>query len=270
MPVAYADAVKCLGLLTGIDTTDSKSKLSEGKFYTDYTPFLKANGLFGKRIGVYTAGNGVNFKVDTLMDQAIRTLKSQGADIVYVKKIAEPVADSLSLEIMLHEYKDGLNTYFKSLGANAPVKNIAELIEFNKKDSIELKYFDQLYLEMAEKKEGTDSVEYKSALRKLLLESRDKGIDKVMNGYELDAIAAPTGSPAWKTDLVNGDYYQFGTSSPAAQAGYPNITIPMGFIDHLPVGISFFGRAWSEPLLIEIAFGFETATHARRAPQFIK
>lgn len=270
MARTLTDAVKCLGLLTEIDSADSKTLLSKGNSFADYTPFLKKEGLNRKRIGVLTSSNGIHYKVDTLMSKAVELMKSQGAEIIYINQISDPLVDSLSFEIMLNEYKDGLNAYFKSLGANAPVKNISELIEFNKKDSIELNYFDQLYLEMAVKKEGIDSENYQSALKKMLFESRENGIDKVMSENSLDAIVAPTGSPAWKTDLINGDHYQFGTSSPAAIAGYPNITIPMGFIEQLPVGISFFGKAWSEPTLIEIAYGFESATHARRAPQFLK
>ncbi len=153
---------------------------------------------------------------------------------------------------------------------HAPVKSLAELIAFNKSDSIELRYFDQKLLEMAEAKGNLESPEYKEALATMLKGTREDGIDKLMNEHSLDAFMLPTGSPAWKTDLVDGDHYMGGNSSFAAIAGYPNITVPMGFIDELPVGVSFFGRAWSEPVLLEIAYGFEQGTKARKAPKFLK
>ena len=196
-------------------------------------------------------------------------MKSRGAEIIELDKISEESPDSYSFQILLYEYKDGLNKYFTSLGPEAPVKSIEELIAFNKSDPLELKYFNQKYLEMAQEKGDLNSKEYLEALDKMMKGSRDQGIDKVMNEHNLDAIVAPTGSPAWKTDLINGDSFQFGTSSPAAMARYPNINVPMGFINELPVGISFFGRAWSEPVLLEIAYAYETATKHRRAPKFL-
>jgi amidase len=269
MARSVRDAAICLGALVGVDSTDSKTLASEGKYYTDYTQFLKEDGLKGKRIGFYSGYQGVNFKVDALMNQAIDFLKSQGAEIITINEISSGKVDDYSFEIMLYEYKDGLNKYFQSLGANAPVKSLDDLIAFNKTDSIELRYFNQKYLEMAQAKGDLNSPAYLESLAKLLKGSREDGIDKVMNANKLDAIVVPTGSPAWKTDLTNGDSYQLGTSSPAARAGYPNITVPMGFIDALPVGISFFGRAWSEPVLLEIAYAYETGTKHRKAPKFL-
>jgi len=263
------DAAICLGAMTGVDPADKKTLVSKGKTYTDYTQFLKDDGLKGKRIGLYKIPVGINYKVDTLMYQAVELMKSRGAEIIELDKISEESPDSYSFQILLYEYKDGLNKYFTSLGPQAPVKSIEELIAFNKSDPLELKYFNQKYLEMAQEKGDLNSIEYLEALDKMMKGSRDQGIDKVMNEHNLDAIVAPTGSPAWKTDLINGDSFQFGTSSPAAMAGYPNINVPMGFINELPVGISFFGRAWSEPVLLEIAYAYETATKHRRAPKFL-
>lgn len=263
------DAAICLGALTGIDSADSKTLASKGKFYKDYTPFLKKDGLKNKRIGVYKKPMGINYKVDTLMNQAIAFMKNQGAEIFYIDKILKPEVENASFEVMLYEYKDGLNKYFQSLGSGAPIKNIDELIAFNKADSIELKYFNQAYLEMARKKGDLNEKDYRDALALMLRGSRQQGIDSVMDLYKLDAIVAPTGGPAWKTDLINGDHYQIGSSSPAAIAGYPNITVPMGYIGELPVGISFFGRAWSEPVLLEIAYAFEQGTKKRKAPGFL-
>jgi len=262
------DAAICLGALVGVDSADVKTLASKGQFQTDYTKFLNKDGLKGKRIGLYKVPMGINYKVDTLMNRAVSYLKSQGAEIVEIGEIYDRKVDKFSFEIMLYEYKDGLNKYFRSLGPKAPVKSVEELIAFNRADSVELKYFNQSYLEMAQKKGDISSPEYKKALAQMLKGSGEQGIDRVMNEHDLDAIVTPAGAPAWKTDLTNGDSFQVGSTSAAAQAGYPNITVPMGFIDDLPVGISFFGRAWSEPVLIEIAYAYETGTKFRRAPLF--
>lgn len=264
------DAALCLGALVGVDSTDEKTLASKGKSYPDYTQFLKTDGLRGKRIGLFKAPYGVNYKVDTLMNQAVGFLKSNGVEIIEINEITNPKVDKYSLEIMLYEYKDGLNKYFKSLGPNAPVHSVEELIAFNKTDSIELKFFNQSYLETALKKGDLKSKEYIDLLDKLMKGTREDGMDKIMNEYRLDAIIAPTGAPAWKSDLTNGDSFQIGTSSPAAESGYPDITVPMGFIDELPVGISFFGRAWSEPILLEIAYAYEQGTKHRKAPRFLQ
>jgi len=263
------DAAICLGALVGVDSADEKTLASHGKFYRDYTQFLKEDGLKGKRIGLYKGPLGINYKVDTLMYQAVDFLKSQGAEIIEIDEISSDKVGDYSFEVMLYEYKDGLNKYFQSLGPDAPIKSVEELIAFNQSDSIELKYFNQKYLDMAQEKGDLTSEEYKEALAKMMKGSREEGIDRVMNEHDLDAIIAPTGSPAWKTDLINGDSFQLGSSSPAAQAGYPNITVPMGYIDELPVGISFFGRAWSEPILLEIAYAYEIGTKHRKTPKFL-
>jgi amidase len=264
-----SDAATALGAMTGIDPADSKTATSEGKALTDYTPFLKADALKGKRLGWYTSARGTHFKVDTLMQHAVNYLKSQGAEVIEIDNIYSREVGPLSFQVMLYEFKDGLNKYFASLGENAPVKSVEELIEFNKNDSIELRFYDQELVIEAQKKGDLTSKEYLDALEKMNRLVRDEGIDRVMNEHNLDAFIAPTGSPAWKTDLVNGDSYTVSSSSPAAVAGYPNITVPMGYVDGLPVGISFFGRAWSEPLLIEIAYSYEQGTKYRKAPQFL-
>lgn len=261
------DAAICLGVMVGIDNEDSLTRFSEGKFYTDYTQFLKAGALKGKRFGLYKESLGTHFKVDSLMATTVEFLKKQGAEVVEIEKLADPKIEDYSFEVMLYEYKDGLNKYFVSLGPDAPVKNIKELMAFNLRDTIELDYFNQKYLEMADEKGDLGSAEYKTALSSMQKGMREQGIDKVMQEQRLDAIIAPTGAPAWKTDLVNGDSFHVGSSSPAAIAGYPNISVPMGDIEGLPVGISFFGRAWSEPLLIEIAYSFEQATKKRIVPE---
>ncbi|MEQ9414146.1 MAG: amidase [Cyclobacteriaceae bacterium] len=263
------DAAICLGALVGVDPNDSKTQDGNRKEFTDYTQFLKEDGLKGKRIGLYMAPMGRNNKVDKVMHQAIDYIKSQGAEVIEIPKIGVDEVGKWSFEIMLFEYKDGLNKYFKSLGPDAKIKSLEDLIAFNKKDSVELRFYNQRYLEMALEKSGLDSDEYKQTLEKMLRGTREEGIDRVMNDNNLDAIIAPTGGPAWKTDWTNGDSGHIGSSSPAARSGYPNITVPMGFIEGLPVGISFFGRAWSEPLLLEMAYAYEQGTHHRKAPKFL-
>jgi len=262
------DAAICLGAIVGVDSADEKTLASKGQFYTDYTRFLHKDGLKGKRIGLDKTALGINYKVDTLFNSAVAFLKAQGATIVPIGPIDDKKVEGYSNEVMFYEYKDGLNKYFRSLGPNAPVKNVEELIAFNKSDSVELRYFNQKFLELAQLKEELSSEKYKEVLAKMLRGSREEGIDRVMNAGDLDAIIAPTGGPAWKTDLINGDSFQIGTSSAAAQAGYPNITVPMGFVSGLPVGISFFGRAWSEPVLIEMAYAYENGNQYRMAPKF--
>lgn len=263
------DAAIGLAAMIGIDPNDSKTLDSENKTYDDYTQFLNADGLSGKRIGVYTQALGNHYKVDSLFAQAVAFMKSQGAEIIELEQGVDGAAGRHSFQVMLYEYKDGLNNYFASLGPNAPIKSVEELIAFNQTDSIELQHYDQRYLEMAQEKGSLEEEAYQEALSEMMRLSREEGIDKVMNDNQLQAIIAPTGSPAWQTDWVNGDHFQLGSSSPAARAGYPNITVPMGFVDKLPVGISFFGQAWTEPLLLEIAYAFEQGTKHRQAPRFL-
>jgi amidase len=263
------DAAICLGSLTGIDPEDSKTLDSDNKSLTDYTASLKKEGLRGKRIGVIKNSGSFSDRVDALLKQAIADMTALGAEIIEVEAPKSPEFDDASFEVMLFEFKDGLNKYFKGLGSNAPVKNISELIEFNKSDSIELRFFDQKILEMADKKGDLSSPDYKKSLAKMLKATREEGIDKMINSSNLDALIAPTGSPAWKTDLLLGDHFVGGSSSLAAISGYPAITVPMGFIENLPVGITFFSKAWSEPLLIEIAYSYEQGRKHRKAPEYL-
>ena len=268
MARSVEDAVICLGVLVGIDQSDSKTLNIKKPLISDYTPYLNKDGLKGKKIALYTAPMGKNRDVDSLTFKAIRLIKSKGAEIIEIDQISPVEASKNSFQVMLYEYKDGLNKYFSSLGKDSPIKNLSELIEFNQKDSIELRYFNQAYLKMANEKEGLNSKSYKEALSSLKRMSQKEGIDRVMDEYGLDAIISPTGSPAWKTDLINGDSYHIGSSSNAAWSGYPNITVPMGDIHGLPVGLSFFGKAWTEPKLIEIAYSFEQESKSRIIPEF--
>lgn len=263
------DVAISLGAMVGIDSTDSKTVAAAGKYLNDYTPSLKADGLRGKRIGLLKSSMGFHAKVDTLMKQAIADLKKQGAEVVELEFSIERGTNGFSFQVLLYEFKDGLEKYFASLGDKAPVRTMQELIDFNKKDSVELRYFDQHLLEMAAAKGDLQSKEYVEALTTMLKATRENGIDKLLKENSLDALMAPTGSPAWKTDLINGDHYIGGSSSLAAISGYPSITVPMGFIDELPVGISFFSTAWTEALLLEIAYAYEQNTKHRKAPKFI-
>lgn len=263
------DAAIVLGLLAGKDTADETTLTEEAKYWNDYTPFLNPEGLQGKRIGLFTGVSGINFKVDELMQDAVAYMESQGAKVIEVDQLTAPGTSAYAFQVMLYEYKDGLNRYFASLGEDAPIKTLEELIAFNKEDSLSMSFYNQAYLEMAQAKGDLNSADYLLSLREMQLGARENGVDKVMDHYELDAIIAPSGSPAWFTDYVNGDCYRMGSSSPAAHAGYPSITIPMGFVADLPVGISIFGRAWSEPVLLEIAYAYEQGTGHRRAPRFL-
>lgn len=203
------------------------------------------------------------------MNKAIAYLKANGAEVVEIEFPKVENYEDASFQVMLYEFKDGLNKYFAGLGNDTPVKSLKELIEFNNTDTIELKYFDQKLLDSAEKKGDLKSPEYLKALALMTKATRENGIDKVMNSNRLDAIMSPTGSPAWKTDLLLGDHLVGGSSSLAAISGYPAITVPMGFINDLPVGVTFFGKAWSEPVLIEIAYSYEQGTKHRKAPKYI-
>lgn len=268
MARTVADAVLALGVLTGTDPRDGKTNNSAGKALQDYTPYLKADGLKGKRIGWFKSAFGRHATTDSLTVKAIATLKAQGAIVVPIDKINERGIGTHSFQVMLHEYKAGLNDYFASLGPNAKIKNLEALIAFNQQDSMELKYYNQAYLEMALEKEGLNSKTYLDHLEALKKGSQENGIDQVMATHQLDGFVAPTGSPAWSIDWLNGDNYHVSSSSPAAWAGYPNISVPMGAVHGLPVGLSFFGTAWSEPTLIEMAYSFEQATKARIVPTF--
>lgn len=261
------DVAICLGVLTGIDSTDSKTLAAEGHYHSDYTKFLHKDGLKGKRIGLLKDAMGFSVKVDTLIRQAAAALAQQGATVIELESPSGKYEDP-SYQVLLFEFKDGLNKYLLSLGDNAPIQSLADLIVFNKKDSMELRFFDQKILEAAEAKGNLETKEYKEALASMLEATREQGIDKLVNDHKLDALLAPTGSPAWKTDLILGDHFVGGSSSLAAISGYPAITVPAGFVDDLPVGVSFFGRAWSEPQLLEIAFAFEQATKHRKPPQY--
>ena len=263
------DAAILLGAITGIDSSDQKTFSSSGNFYRDYTQFLKKDGLQGKRIGYLKTKEGTHHKVDTLMHQAVQFLKSQGAEIIELEKLVEGTPYTNSSEVLAYEFKDGLKKYFTRLGEYAPVSDLEEAINVTLADSLEMLYFNLETMKNAQSKGSLEIKEYKDAVKSMLKAYRDDGIDRVMDEHQLDAIVSPSGGPAWKTDLINGDNFVLSTSVYAALSGYPNINVPMGFIGDLPVGISFFGRAWREPILLEIAYAYEQGTQHRKPPKFL-
>jgi amidase len=264
------DAAILLGALTGMDSADSATAESREHSYTDYTQFLKEDGLKGARIGVVRRTFGFSEDVDKVMEAALETMKKQGAILVDPATIesAGKFGES-EFTIFLYELKADLNAYLAKLGPNAPVKTLKEIIEFNEKNSSkEMPYFGQDTFLKSDEKGPLTTQEYIDAVAKARDLARKEGIDATMDKNNLDALVGPTGGPAWLTDHINGDSFGGGSSSTAAVAGYPNITVPAGFVHGLPVGISFFGRAWSEPVLLRVAYAFEQATKARKAPGF--
>jgi amidase len=271
MARTVADAAILLGALTGVDTDDPATGSSQGKALTDYTRFLNPHGLHGSRIGVVRKSFGISDAVDGLMNQAIDEMKRQGAVIVDPADIEsmEQVGES-EFQVLLYELKADLNSYLAALGPGAPVHTLEEIIKFNEHNrEKEMPYFGQDTFVKAQAKGPLTEKAYLDALEKDHRLTRKEGIDAVMEKFQLDALVAPTGGPAFLTDLIDGDHDVGGSSTPAAVAGYPNITVPAGLIFVLPVGISFFGRAYSEPTLIKLAYSFEQATQHRRAPQFL-
>ena len=271
MARTVVDAAAILSALIGVDPRDAVTNASQGNAHADYTEFLDAGGLQGARIGVARQFLGFNPDVDALMESAIEALSQAGAvivdpaDIPTRQQMREP-----SFQILLYELKADMAAYLATLGPSAPVRTLADIIAFNEANADrEMPYFGQDIFIEAEEKGPLTEPEYLEAVADARRLSREEGIDAVMNEHRLDAIIGPTGGPAWKTDLVNGDHFGGSSSSPAAISGYPNITVPAGFVFGLPVGISFFGRAWSEPVLLRIAYAFEQATRHRQAPGFL-
>jgi amidase len=270
MARTVSDAAILLGALTGIDPDDSITKTQRS--FADYTRFLNKDGLKGVRLGIARKYFGFNDAVDRLMNERIAVLKQLGAVIVDPADIpTSGKFDDSELEVLLYEFKAGLNTYLRRLGAGAPVHSLKEVIDFNERNRArEMPYFGQDLFIKAEAKGPLTEKKYRDALRKNQMLSRAQGIDFIMRKHGLDALVAPTGGPAWPTDWVNGDHFTGGYSSASAVAGYPHITVPAGYVFGLPVGISFFGAAWSEPKLIQYAYAFEQATKARQPPRFLR
>ncbi len=271
MARTVADAAILLGALTGEDPADKATAASAGKALSDYRKLLDPLGLKGARIGVVRELSGFNDRVEKLLDEAIAEMKRQGAEIIDPAEI-ETLRKFRQTETLVleYEFKAGINAYLEWLGPSAPVHSLAELIEFNENNrKEEMPYFGQEQFLSSEERGPLTTKEYLDAVEANHRLAGTEGIDRTMDKLKLDALVAPTGGPAWVTDLLNGDRGMGGSSGPAAVAGYPNISVPAGFVFGLPVNISFFGRAWSEPTLIKIAYAFEQATRHRRPPRFL-
>ena len=267
------DAAILLGALAGADPEDAATRDAATRGVADYSKSLVPDGLRGARIGVVRRYCGIHPRVDRLVEDALDVMRRAGATVVDPAEKDRELADLGDPETMVlqFELKAGLNAYLARLGAGAPVKTMKEIIEFNERHaSEEMPYFGQEFFLAAEKTAGLDDAKYVEARDGNLRRARAEGIDAMMDRSRLDALVAPSEGPAWATDLVCGDRFLGSSTTAAAVAGYPSVTVPAGAVFGLPVGISFFGRAWSEPLLLKIAYGFEEATRHRRKPAFLE
>jgi amidase len=264
------DAALLLGALAGADRSDPASRTPGARFGADFLSGLRREALRGARIGVpRPVFFGFHPPTDALVEEALKLMRSEGATVVDPAPIANAakIGDP-ELEVLLFEFKTDLNAYLETLTGAGP-RSLAELIEFNGKHAdVELRDFGQETFVQAQKKGPLTHAAYRKARATCERLSRREGIDAVMTKHRLDALVAPTQGPAWLIDLVNGDSDAGGCSTPPAVAGYPHVTVPLGQVRGLPVGLSFIGRAWSEPLLLGLAYAFEQATHVRRPPTF--
>jgi amidase len=269
-----ADAAAVLTVLAGVDPRDPATRASAGQTRTDYIQYLEATGLSGARIGIPREGYfGYSPKADAIANQAIDVLREKGAVIVDPVKIPNfdrAALTAAEITVLLYEFKAGVNAYLAGLAPGAHVRTLDDIIEFNKRNASDnLPYFGQELLVRAQAKGGLDDPEYLEALDKCRRLGGREGFDVAMSENRLDAMVAPTTTPAWPIDLVNGDQFRGSSAKSAALAGYPLISVPAGQATGLPVGITFMGRAWSEPTLIKLAYSFEQATKARRPPQYL-
>jgi amidase len=262
------DAAILLGAMIGADAKDSITMTAKGE--KDYTKFLQKDGLKNARIGVARDYWGKSEAVDALMNSALEVMKQAGATLIDVTFPTMRDFGTPEYEVLLFEFKDGLNKYLSERGGKH--KTLADLIKFNEENRAEeMPYFGQEIFIQAEAKNNLEDRAYRLALLQSKVLTQDKGIDAVIKKDNLDAIVAPSNSPTWMIDLVNGDCggNYISSSSLAAVAGYPNITVPAGILRELPIGISFFGGAFTEPALIKFAYAFEQMTKARKAPKFL-
>ncbi|MCA8831067.1 amidase [Hymenobacter pini] len=262
------DAAMLLGALAGEDGQDAVTKESVGKGQADYTTFLKPDGLKGKRLGVEKNHLKGSSDAIALFKEALEVLKAQGATLVEVEveKLTDPLGEA-EYDVLLYEFKDGVNNYLATAGAG--VKTLTDVIRFNTENKAKaMPFFQQEILESSDKLEGLSSPKYQAALRKSH-EGAKAALDGVLRQQKLDGIVAITNAPARCIDLINGDGGGGpGFSSPAAMAGYPHITVPMGQAHGLPVGLSFVGGAYQEGPLLALAYAYEQASKKRKAPEF--
>lgn len=269
MTRSVTDAAILLGAMTGVDPRDAATTASGSRIAADYTAFLAADGLRGARIGVLRQAFGFHQGVDGIMEQALAALRDAGAILVDPAALATyGKFDAAEFEVLLYEFKDGIAKYLATR-PDVSHRTLSDVIAFNKANAEkEMPFFGQELFEQAEKKGSLASAGYRKARETCRRLSRTEGIDATMAKHRLDALIAPTGGPAWTTDLVNGDHFIGGSSTPAAVAGYPAITVPAGFEHGLPIGLSFIGLRWQEGTLLKLAYGFEQATKSRRSPEF--
>ncbi len=273
MARTVADAAILLGALTGVDASDSATRLSKKRALSNYAKYLDLDGLNGARIGVARNMAGNNPRILKIFEHSIEVMKQLGAVIVDPADV--PNFNKFSeteVEVLHYEFKAGLNKYLKGLDAGVHVHSMEDVIKFNEENEDRvMPYFGQEHMITAQEKGSLSAKKYKDALAKNLRLTRKAGIDAVMRKHKLDAIIVPSGGPAWMIDLANGDAinWDMESTSPAAVAGYPHITVPAGYVFGLPVGLSFFAKAWQEANLIKYAYAFEQATQYRRQPRYL-
>lgn len=269
MTRTVTDAAILLGIIAGVDARDTATRTAKRHAHVDYTQFLDRKGLAGARIGVARKFFGFHPEVDRVIEQAIDTMRREGAEIidpVALSRRGELVA--AELQVLLFEFKSDLDRYLAELGDATPHRSLAEIVAFNENNAdTEMAYFGQEIFLAALSLDPSKDNAYEQALAMSHRLSRDEGIDQVLREHRLDALVAPTGGPAWTTDLINGDHISGGCSTLPAAAGYPHITVPAGHVHGLPVGVSFFAGAWSEPALLKLAYAFEQTTRCRREPE---
>jgi amidase len=265
------DAALLLSIMTGVDPADAATQAAASHIQPDYTRFLDPNGLKGARIGVARKMFTNNPEVTKLIEDALDAMKKAGAEIVDPADLpSQGQLGNAEFEVLCYEFKADLNAYLGKLNPRTKIHSLADAIAFNEKNrEREMPIFGQETFELCQKKGPLTDKAYLDALAKCRKLSRDEGIDAVAAKLKLDAIVAPTSGPAWLIDYVNGDSDVGGCSAAAAVAGYPHVTVPAGFVRGLPVGVSFFGPAWSEPVLLKLAYAYEQLTRARRAPRFL-
>lgn len=266
------DAAILLASLSGMDAEDSTTAEANQRRCQDYLPYLDVDGLKGTRIGVARTFFKPIGKLDKIMDPSLQAMRDAGAELIEVESLSK-IEEVGSAQMILLEYelKASMADYFKHRGARSPMKSLSDLILFNEAHrETELQYFSQDFFEAAEKRGPLTDFAYLEAKAKCLRLARTEGVDAAMETYQLDAIVLPTLGPACPTDLVNGDHWIGGCTDLSAISGYPSITVPGAMVHGLPVGLTFLGKPWSEPMLIKFAYAFEQKTRVRKPPAFLK